>query len=315
MVLLLIFTDSYFVLYGNSDMKKLYLVANGNDHSTRYDKKLLDAKREQVTITHRIHESDSLFVLQNEQCHNCLPNYFIHANKTDPSNYRRGIVGFLHHLKAGGTTVHNCIWKLVSTSYSWNGKTERRHPNQVFIVNFDYHRRALWKKKSIEARLQFKFLGGIAAMGVCEDFQDSETQPSCSYFTMLREPIDRIVSSYFYCKVRPTDILCATKQLDASQANIVQWALHQRSFLFTQLTIDYRYCNRFPQTMRRTAPCWYRQRALEEQTDLGLILQFILEDLTNRFAVIGIFDHFQESLSMFEKVRVKKYFFSIFHCT
>jgi hypothetical protein len=49
-------------------------------------------------------------------------------------------------------------------------------------------------------------------------------------------------------------------------------------------------------------PCWYIERILHEQTDLEPTFQFTLKDLTDRFAVIGIFEHYQESLSMFEKV-------------
>jgi hypothetical protein len=138
---------------------------------------------------------------------------------------------------------------------------------------------------------------------VCDVFQNSGTRPTCSYFTMLREPIDRIVTSYFHCNMRPTDILCATSQLDASKTDIIQWAFHQRNYLFTQLTIDSHYCIKFPQNKERAAPCRYRERILHEQTDLEPRLQFILEDLEDRFAVLGIFEHFEESLLLSERVR------------
>jgi hypothetical protein len=247
-------------------------------------------------------ESPDSLIIRDEKCHNCLPNYFLGANTSEPSIYRGGIAGFLHHLKAGGTTVHDCINKLVSTTYTWNKETKKRNPRGLFIRNFSYDKRASWQRQSTEARLQHHFLGGIAVHGVCDAFQDSVKPPSCSYFTMLREPIDRIVSSYYYCKMRPIDILCASSKLRASEANITQWAFHQESYLFTQLTIDSGYCSRFPQTVKRPVPCWYRERAIHEQTDLEPTLEFILKDLPDRFAVIGLFEHFQESLAMFEKV-------------
>jgi hypothetical protein len=101
----------------------------------------------------------------------------------------------------------------------------------------------------------------------------------------------------------PRDILCATKLLDASKADIIQWAFHQRNYLFTQLTTDTHYCSRYQESMHGTEPpCWYIERILHEQTDLEPTFQFTLKDLTDRFAVIGIFEHYQESLSMFEKV-------------
>ena len=48
-----------------------------------------------------------------------------------------------------------------------------------------------------------------------------------------------------------------------------------------------------------------------EQANLETKLHFILEDMTDRFAVIGMMDHFEESLSMFETVRVEKINYSI----
>ena len=199
-------------------------------------KKLLglpDYAKDQATVTQPVRES---FVTQREKkCHNCLPNYFIRADESDKSKYRRGTVGFLHHLKSGGTTIHSCLRKLLSAPYTWNGKTVKRRLDQVFIQDFVW---MSWKKLNERSRLPYHFLGGFAVMGLCDHFQIDRTPPPCSYFTVLRDPIDRAVATYFYCKVKPEDRLCATNKLKATQSNITEWALHQRSFLFTQLTVD-----------------------------------------------------------------------------
>jgi hypothetical protein len=234
--------------------------------------------------------------IHNEKCHTCLPNYFIRANRSDQLRYRRGTVNFLHHLKSGGTTIYSCLRRLTSRPYTWNDKTERRIPTHIFIQYLSPQKRDSMKKQILGS---YHFIAGIAVMGLCDDLK---SLPSCSYFTVLRDPINRVISSYFYCKVRPTDILCATKQLNAREAGIVQWAIHQRSFLFTQLTLDYRLCKEPSSKPLQSAPCWYRQRAVQEQTDLECTLQSVLEDLADRFAVIGILDYLQESLSMLEKV-------------
>ena len=43
-----------------------------------------------------------------------------------------------------------------------------------------------------------------------------------------------------------------------------------------------------------------------EQADVETRFQFLLEDMIDRFAVIGMLDHLEKSLAMFEKVRVEK---------
>ena len=252
-----------------------------------------------------VHPILDTFLTDSEKCSNCLPNYFIRASESDKPKYRRGTVGFLHHLKSGGTTIHSCLRKLLSMPYTWNGKTEKRL-NPVFIEDFGFDKRMSWKKLNETSRLAYHFLGGTAVMGLCDDFQIDRTPPPCSHFTVLRDPIDRAVATYFYCKVKPSDMLCATHKLNASQSNITEWALHQRSFLFTQLILDRRFCARFSIKEQWSVPCWYRQRIAMEQANLETKLHFILEDMTDRFAVIGMLDHLEQSLSMFETVRVEK---------
>ena len=70
-------------------------------------------------------------------------------------------------------------------------------------------------------------------MGMCDDV--TEKAWPCSYFIVLRDPVARIVSSYFYCKREPDDMLCASPQLDARNASLREWAVHQRSFLLVSL--------------------------------------------------------------------------------
>ena len=275
------------------------------DHSQKlkYYKKVLGVSGfTDQQVTHPILKS---FITDGEKCQNCLPNYFIRATENDKSKYRGGTAVFLHHLKSGGTTIRTCLNKLLAMPYTWNGKTEKRALNQVFICDFSFNKRVIWKHlRNEKSRLSYHFLGGAAVMGICDDI-DGMLQP-CSYFTLLRDPIDRAVATYYYCIVRPGDELCTTNQLNATEANITQWVLHQRSYLFTQLTFDVRYCDRFSQEAERSMTCWYRQRVLMEQADVETTLKFLLEDMIDRFAVIGMLDHLEESLAMFEKVRVEK---------
>jgi hypothetical protein len=250
----------------------------------------------QQGMTHTILDE---FVVDRKKCSNCLPNYFIRATDSDKPKYRSGTLAFLHHLKAGGTTILDCMGKLFRQTYKWNGISQTGFGN-VSVIHFDFNRRMLWNHLWGEKeRLKFLFIGGAGVLGICNDI-DGMIQP-CSYFTLLRDPIDRAVATYFFCQLNPYDELCATFQLSAVRANITDWVLHQRNYLFTQLTFDVRYCDRFSfQASRLT--CWYRQRSLMEKTNLGSTLKFVLDDMIDKFAVIGILEYFQESLDMFEEV-------------
>lgn len=243
-----------------------------------------------ITMQHGMLDS---FSTDGEKCRNCLPNFFIKSDKVDRSRYRNGIAVFLLHLKSGATTMHRCLEKLLSLPEKWNN----RLPTGLFNIDS----RLFWKHMLSEFdRTSYKYIDGPHVMGMCDDVD--VTMKPCSYYMLLRDPIERAVSSYFYCKVKYKDELCATLQLDARKVDVKKWALHQRSFLFAQLTFDIGYCNMSKETQRIQLPCWYRQRMLIEQTDLQPMLEFVLNDLINRFAVIGMLDNFEESMDMFTQV-------------
>lgn len=48
-----------------------------------------------------------------------------------------------------------------------------------------------------------------------------------------------------------------------------------------------------------------------EETDLWPLLQFVVDDLADRFAVIGLLDYFGESLEMFTQVCVIASYFQM----
>lgn len=78
-------------------------------------------------------------------------------------------------------------------------------------------------------------LVGDYAMGICKVV--SADRP-CAYYTMLREPRQRIASSYLHCQYEPDDQLCMTHVLDARDATFVQWVGHQGNYLLRQLLFD-----------------------------------------------------------------------------
>lgn len=242
------------------------------------------------------------FITVGEKCRNCLPNYFIKAHPGLQSKYRRGTAVLVHHQKSGGTTLRKCLKDLLGSPDRIGGHRGGHMSGASLLGSVHTDNRLLWMHiLSERKRLSYRYIEGPNVMGMCEDI-DANKQP-CSYYMMLRDPIDRAISTYFYCKLEPEDQLCASHQVDARKVDIKQWVLHQRSFLFAQLTFDIRYCN-MSRLEQQRLPCWYRQRMMMEETDVSALLEFVLDDLADRFAVIGMLDQFGQSLAMFEEVSV-----------
>ena len=157
---------------------------------------------------------------------------------------------------------------------------------------------------------------GDYSFGSC-DFADGNRP--CSYFTMLRDPIERLISSFFYCK-QVFDQLCGP--ISAENMTIEKWAMHQGSYFFRQLLIHPDMCSmdlrkvvgRFRNRTRyefkyrpdKKGSCWFTEKAyLEEKVtkvDRMILLQYCLENIENWFAVVGILEEFELSLKMFESV-------------
>ena len=237
------------------------------------------------------------FITDTEKCKNCLPNYFLKSHSGYKSKYQSGTAVLIHHQKSGGTTLRKCLKDLLGAPDRLDHMT-----GATFMGSMHTDYVLLWIHVLSEStRNNYQYIEGPNVMGICDTVPN--TQP-CSYYLLLRDPIDRAVSTYFYCKVERDDQLCATDQTDASKVDIKTWVIHQRSFLFAQLTFDIRYCNMSRRQQQRL-PCWYRQRTLMEETNLDQRLEFVLRDLVDRFAVIGMLDRFEESLVMFEEVCLK----------
>eukprot|EP00118_Oscarella_pearsei_P027754 m.311328 g.311328 ORF g.311328 m.311328 type:complete len:372 (+) comp65414_c0_seq1:24-1139(+) len=232
-------------------------------------------------------------------CQNCLPNYFTTTN-AKKRNYRRGVAVFIHHQKGGGTTVRKCLYDLIGSPDRLLTKQGSQIHGSRCLGSMHTDSRLFWiYKMTSKQRSRYSFIEGPNSMGICDDIRDRD----CSYFSVLREPVSRVVSSYFYCKREPSDLLCASQQLSAQKATLRAWAVHQRHYLLTQLTFNVRYCN-LSREEQQQLPCWYRQRHLMEQRNDALerLADLVVNDLESRFAVIGILEHFEESLAMMAQV-------------
>jgi len=66
---------------------------------------------------------------------------------------------------------------------------------------------------------------------------------NCLWFTVFREPVSRLVSALFYCRLQvnekgmtsEVDPLCGAEHLDPRTASVREWAAHWGSYLFDEL--------------------------------------------------------------------------------
>eukprot|EP00903_Cladosiphon_okamuranus_P012496 g11701.t1 len=164
----------------------------------------------------------------------------------------------------------------------------------------------------------------------------------CKWFTIFRHPIPRLVSAYFYCKKSPVDGLCASSILKANETDIYTFAEHWGNFGLRQFSLAFALPedviaaetesqNRcVPQKGRKDCPGWYRlklyleglNRKAEEQAEaaggsplLGSskavtmkdgamleLIQPVTELLANKYAAVGILEHWDNSIRLFQHV-------------
>ncbi|XP_070556604.1 uncharacterized protein [Ptychodera flava] len=234
----------------------------------------------------------------------CLPNFYTNRRRRSsnvgpeesmwpPTDYyKNGTVVFLHHHKAAGSSVRQCIsdmkplisLKTVSHE-SYSGIFKSLRSNDTFI---------------------FKVYVGGYTFGLCDFVSDRP----CSYFTLLRDPYERVISAYEYCRMYTSDHICWGKKATAS--SLQDWVKYHKSFFFYQLLFRPEFCQPtsniearpLGQVHQKVLPCWYIQQALidsEVNDDAKrIMLDYILANLENWFAVIGLTDEYEMSLRLLE---------------
>lgn len=231
--------------------------------------------------------------LYSPEADNVLPNYFIHAESRNQTRdqYGKTVVTYLHHNKAAGSSVKDCLRKV--------SVAERKR-----ISLMDSGGRVASVSR-LKRGNHFQFYMGGYAFGICKQLSPEP----CSYFTFVRDPYERVISSYSYCRRAASDQLCQPG--DPWAMSIKDWVLFQGSFLFRQILFRPDYCKVPTPPVKNKkgrpagVPCWYKEKQfLKEKLNETLeddLIEYVVSNLDKWFAVIGITEDYDTSLAMLEE--------------
>ncbi|XP_033097275.1 uncharacterized protein LOC117101403 [Anneissia japonica] len=222
---------------------------------------------------------------------NVLPNYFTMSSNQINGSYRDAVAVYVHNNKAAGTTTKNCMLK----AFPKVGK-------RIWHVLTDCVRVSLRKNYKFDA------LMGDYSFGVCDDL----SRP-CAYFTFLRDPYERTISSYSYCRRARMDQLC--RALDPWKVSLNQWGIHQGSFFFRQLLFNPKFCSGYKEYYKRNiikndlylqTPFWFRERVILlnmlSVEEYDALVNFTLKHFEQWFAFIGLTKEYDLSLELMSAV-------------
>ncbi|XP_077999536.1 uncharacterized protein LOC144452334 [Glandiceps talaboti] len=240
---------------------------------------------------------------------NILPNYFtsrsynsnIKTRQPPDHEYSNGTIVFVHNQKSGGSTIKNCLGKLIRANYNQSPSLIGQKNAIPYYTNMNMGNIEVTKKAYV----------GDSTFGIC----DYSTRP-CSYFTILRDPYERVISSYNLCIVTNSKTeQCQIK--NAADLSVKEWALHQGSWFFRQLLLNPDFLTEmFDERIERMRapddpsttemPPWWRGelmlRYVMPKEKKAIVLEYVLDNLESWFAVIGLTTEFDTNFRLLERV-------------
>ena len=177
---------------------------------------------------------------------------------------------FLHVPKAAGTTLRHFIQKNYRSDEMYWISSSDPSLSQAALINYP-----------LEKKQKLKFIGGHLSFGLHEYIPSN-----CSYFTLLREPVDRVISLYYFIKniksdPRHTEVskmsLCGfvksgiTVEVDNGQTRLISGIDFLHGYSGTYQAIHFGKCGQN-------------------------VLEVAKNNLDNHFDLVGILEKFGQSL-------------------
>ncbi|XP_070539680.1 uncharacterized protein [Ptychodera flava] len=237
---------------------------------------------------------------------NYLPNFYTRRNVgadnrwPNDLSYTNSTIVFVDNHNSAGGVMKECL-SAIATNLSLP------KPSLVWNNNVGKFYKGI-KAEGSDQSLDKLYLGGFS-FGVCD-----YTNEPCSYYTVIREPYERIIASYVYCKGK-RELPCQVRNAKGRPLSLKEWALRQGSFFFRQLLHNPEVCGldylskiaelREPDDPSATTmPCWYKNKLVLDKImtreDKHQVLDFILEHIETWFSVVGITDEYDTFLRVLQ---------------
>lgn len=214
------------------------------------------------------------------QDRNALPNYFLNTEQ-NKSLYMNATLSFVHYPKGGGTTIKDCL-----NTIALKGAISK--PALVFARNA-----ADTKMQILNGELgKKKVFMGTRGFSICEYLQSDR----CAYFTILRDPYERMVSHYYFCKDG------GDSKANCNQP-ISEFALEVKSLFVRQLT-------RGHECLKSDGSLWsckekrgvsFNSVVRGNHSKFQTIVHYLERKLEDVFAVVGILEEFDVSLGLLQE--------------
>lgn len=223
-----------------------------------------------------------------------VPNIFLQPDKQsvivqDGKNDNRTLV-FVHHPRAAGGHVISCLNNISYTK------------NMAMSPLMNSKNRLLWdtgNPDTVSFQNRINIHRGGYAFGVCEKLQQD-----CHYFTLFRDPLETMLSMYDHCVNVGTHEFCSilkSKFVSRRDWIIENGGLMLNHFLYSSHLCVAQHSDSSTDVFKN--PCWLQQKLKIDrltETEKDHVANYIARNLRRWFSVIGLFEEFKESLSMFE---------------